>query len=239
MSEIKRADWDGGPPDTPALVPAKEQSIPRPDWTDGPPDVPAPAPGKEQSISRPDWSAPADDVPAPVEGRPDWPIEPAEPAEPAEEAPKYLAEPEEVSPDHPPVVELTLTDEHDAGIAHGAVTAVLDAIPAADLAGFEAGFDALPPGAQQAIVGELALSDRAELEAWASDDELEEFATTPEGAELVSAWGDEADDRLGMIQARLSRIEANISPAAIDTMWAWFDSLPSAQAKAVYQVLAR
>jgi len=56
---------------------------------------------------------------------------------------------------------------------------------------------------------------------------------------LVALWDDDADVNLGRVQARLSRIEANTSPAAIETLWDWFDNLPSAQAKAVLQELAQ
>jgi hypothetical protein len=132
----------------------------------------------------------------------------------------------------------SLAEDHDLSIAHEAVQATLDAVPIADRAGFEAGFDGLPPGAQKAIIGELAQPGR-EWETLADEDELENFSSTPEGAELVSLWGDDADVNLGRVQARLSRIEANTSPAAIETLWDWFDNLPSAQAKAVLQELAR
>ena len=136
------------------------------------------------------------------------------------------------------IAELAETGEHDLEIAHGYVQATLDAVPIADRAGFVAGFDGLPPGAQKAIVGELAQPGN-EWEGMADEDELENFASTPEGAELVALWDDDADVNLGRVQARLSRIEANTSPAAIETLWDWFDNLPSAQAKAVLQVLAQ
>ena len=215
MSVIERDDWDGGPPETPAPVPAKSQSI-----------------------SRPDWTAPADDVPVPVEGRPDWPLEPAAPAE---EAPKYLAvdEPEEVTPPAADIVdELAEMDGRDLEIAHEAVTAVMDAMP--DRAGFESGFDGLPADTQRAILGELALTDREadadEYETYASDDEVEQFATTQEGSALVAEWGSSADHRLGIIQARLLRME---NAADMSAAWEWFDALPPAQAKAVLRELAR
>ncbi len=132
----------------------------------------------------------------------------------------------------------SLAEDHDLSIAHEAVQATLEAVPLSDRAGFEAGFDNLPPGAQKAIIGELALPGN-EYEGLAGEDELEQFATTPEGQELVALWDDDADVNLGRVQARLSRIEANTSPAAIETLWDWFDNLPSAQAKAVLQELAR
>ncbi len=77
-----------------------------------------------------------------------------------------------------------------------------------------------------------------EWEGLADEDEVEKFASTPFGSELVQEWGDDADVNLARVQARILRIEANTSPAAIETMWAWFDELPSSQAKAVLQALA-
>lgn len=225
---IERDDWTDGPPDTPEPAPQKSQSISRPDWT---PEVPEPVPVKEQSITRPDWTEP--DIPVEVsksETHPDWPLVPDEPVV-AEEAPVV---------DTPPLAQTTLSElaeTHDLEIAHMYVQATLDAVPVADRAGFVAGFDGLPPGAQKAIIGELATPGK-EYEGLAGEDELERFASTPEGAELVALWDDDADVNLGRVQARMSRIEANTSPAAIEIMWDWFDELPSSQAKAVFQALA-
>ena len=222
--------------------------IERPDWTAPADDVPAPVPVREQAISRPDWDGtqPEAETPSafPIEvskpaisltDRPDWPLVPDEP----EDAEPVVAE--EAPVDTPPlaetmIAELAETGEHDLDIAHGYVQATLDAMP--DRAGFVAGFDCLPPGAQKAIIGELALPGN-EYEGLADEYELAKFATTPEGQELVELWDDDADVNLGLVQARLSRIEANTSPAAIETLWDWFDNLPSAQAKAVLQELAR
>jgi len=215
--------------------------VERDDWTDGPPDTPSPVPAKSQSISRPDWTAPADDVPDPVEGRPDWPPVPDEPETPHLEAAEQTAPPAEQTADsvlETMIAELATSGEHDLNVTHETVTAIQNAVPIADRAGFISGFDGLPPGAQKAIIGELALP-RNEWETLADEDEVENFASTPEGAELVALWDDDADVNLGRVQARLSRIEANTSPAAIEVLWDWFDELPSSQAKAVFQVLAR
>jgi len=221
MSGVERPDWDGTEP------PAQAER------TDG---------GR---IARPDWNGAGADThktQVETEGRPDWPIEPAAPAE---EAPKYLAvgepeevdEPEEVTPADI-VAGLAELDGHDLEIANGAVTAVMDAMP--DRGGFESGFDNLPADTQRAILGELALTDRAadadEYETWASDEDLAEFATTQEGSELVSEWGSSADHRLGVIQARLLRMEATTDLSAA---WDWFDGLATAQAKAVLRELAK
>jgi len=218
--------------------------IERDDW-EGPPDTPAPqsisSPVKE--IARPNWDG--TEPPAQAErtddgriARNDWPLVP----DVAEEAPVNMIAEEAPVVDTPPLAEsmiseLAETGEHDLEIAHMYVQATLDAVPIADRAGFVAGFDGLPPGAQKAIIGELAIPGK-EYEGLAGEDELEKFASTPEGAELVALWDDDADINLARVQARLSRIEANTSPAAIEVMWDWFDELPSSQAKAVFQTLA-
>ena len=211
--------------------------IERADWTDGPPDTPSPVPAKTQGISRPDWNGAEPEPPAEVsksEAHPDWPLVPDEPETPHLEAAERTAD----SITETMMAELAASGEYDLGMAHEAIEATLDAVPLSDQAGFEAGFDGLPPGAQKAIIGELALPGN-EYEGMADEDELENFSSTPEGAELVQEWDDDADINLERVQARLSRIEANTSPAAIETLWDWFDNLPSAQAKAVLQVLAQ
>jgi len=172
---------------------------------------------------------------------PDWPL----PDKPAEEPAKYLVVDtpaiEEATPlDADMLAELANSDQHDLAKAGEAVTAIQNATPAADHADFEAGFDGLSTETQRAIIGELALTDREadadEYETYASDDEVEQFATTQEGSELVSEWGDSADHRLGIIQARLLRME---DTADMSAAWEWFDSITPAQAKAVLQELAR
>ena len=220
--------------------------IERDDWTGGPPvDVPAPSPGKEQAIARPDWDGTQPETPpaeaSKSETHPDWPL----PDKPAEEPAKYLVVDtpaiEEATPLDPDMLaDLAASGEHDLGVAGEAVTAIQNAIPAADHTDFEAGFDVLPTETQQAIIGELALSDREadadEYETYASDDEVEQFATTQEGSALVAEWGSSADHRLGIIQARLLRME---NAADMSAAWEWFDALPPAQAKAVLRELAR
>ena len=228
--------------------------IERPDWTAPADDVPAPVPVREQAISRPDWDGtqPEAETPSafPIEvskpaisltDRPDWPMVPDEPETPHIEAAEQTAPPAEQTADsitETMMAELAASGEHDLEMAHEAVQATLEAVPAADRAVFVAGFDGLPPGAQKAIIGELA-SPRNEWETLADDDELENFAGTPGGEELVALWDDDADTNLGRVQARLERIEANVSPAGLETLWNWFDSLNSGQAKAVLAELAR
>jgi len=225
---IERDDWtDDGPPDTPASVPAKSQSISRPDWTDGPSEVPEPVPVKEQAIVRPDWN---EAETAPGEEFTDQETDDAY----YDTVNELLDKSQQKTNGETMIAELA--EDHDLSIAHEAIEDVLDAVPAWDRADFEAGFDDLPSGAKTAIVAELA--QPGEYEGLSGEDALEKFATTPEGAELVALWNEDAEENLARVQARLARIESNTSPGAIETLWDWFDGLPSAQAKAVLQVLA-
>jgi hypothetical protein len=133
---IERDDWTDDPPDTTAPVPAKSQSISRPDWTDGPPEVPEPAPVKEQAIARPDWNE--TDIPVEVsksETHPDWPLVPDEP-ETLEAAEQTARPAEQTGVLETMMAELAETGEHDLSVAHEAVTAIQDAVPIADRAGY-------------------------------------------------------------------------------------------------------
>jgi len=67
---------------------------------------------------------------------------------------------------------------------------------------------------------------------------VDNFSSTDEGAALVSEWGPEAQQRVGLIQSRLMQIEAAAAPGEVAEMWDWFDDLPSREAKAVLRALA-
>ena len=106
-----------------------------------------------------------------------------------------------------------------------------------DKAGFQNGFDALPAGVQTAIVSELALSPGGAVR-MASQEELQRFASTPEGAELVAEWRSRAGRKIGDVRARMERILDGMSPAEEEKALDWFDALSSPQAKAVLRALA-
>ncbi len=103
-------------------------------------------------------------------------------------------------------------------------------------ADLESGFDGLPAGAQTAIMGELALSPGRGREA--SEADLERFASTPEGAELVQEWRSRAGRNLATVRTRMERMLGRMSPGEEETALDWFDELPPAQAKAVLRALA-
>ena len=72
----------------------------------------------------------------------------------------------------------------------------------------------------------------------ASEIDLQRFASTPEGAELVQEWRGRAGRKLGSVRARMERMLDNMSPGEEETALAWFDNLTAAQAKAVLRTLA-
>ncbi len=127
--------------------------------------------------------------------------------------------------------------EFHLGVAQGAARGVLDAMPVEDKAGFESGFDGLPQAAQTAIISELALSPGGAVRE-ADAGELQHFATTEEGAELVQEWRSRAGRKVGTIHDRVQRILGGMSPGEEETALAWFDNLTAAQAKSVLRGLA-
>ena len=127
--------------------------------------------------------------------------------------------------------------EHHLGVAQGAAKAVLDAMPVEDKAGFRGGFDALPQAAQTAIISELALSPGGAVRE-ADAGELQHFATTEEGAELVQEWRSRAGRKVGTIHDRVQRILGGMSDGEQEKALTWFDNLTAAQAKSVLRGLA-
>jgi len=191
--------------------------VERPDWE--PTEAPEPLPQRPQSISRPDWIDGVEVSAPPVRQqgieRPDWQIEEEEGAE---------LEPE-------PVV--TTPDPRQEAL-QASVAVAMDSIPAEYVEDFEAGFDELPDGVQTAIADALG-----EVSSTATDAEgLGRFAEMDEGRELLDEWGEEASNRVGLIQDRVARIESTASLSDVEAMWDWYDNLSPGQAMAVLKALA-
>ncbi len=125
--------------------------------------------------------------------------------------------------------------EHHLGVAQTTARTVLDSIP--DPEGFQSSFDALPQGVQTAIYSYLAVPPGGSARA-ASEADLQRFASTPEGAELVKEWGGRAGRKLGVLGQRVDLMLDAMSPADEDRAIDWFDALPPAQKKAVLKGLA-
>ncbi len=218
---IDRPDWPAAEPPEPA--PQRPQSIPRPDW-DGSEAGPEPEPeALPVEMSKPATS--------PIE-RPDWDGEPEPDEEPESLEPESLEPQLDESLESRHLKAISNSEDHDLDSAREAVDSILSDMPAQ--ADFESGFNELPGEVHNAVLGELALTDR-ENAPYANVEEVNLFSTTPEGKQLVELWGTDADIHLGILQARLSRMENNTD---MSEAWDWYDSLTSEQAKTVIQVLA-
>ena len=119
-------------------------------------------------------------------------------------------------------------------VARATAEQLLNAVD--DRQGLQRAFDALPGGAQSAVIEELALHPGHA--GAASEHDLARFAATPEGAELVKEWRGRAARNLALLRSRLARMLARMSAADLDSSLAWFDGLSSAHAKAVLRALA-
>jgi hypothetical protein len=91
--------------------------------------------------------------------------------------------------------------------------------------------------------GERTGSDRAraivaarEPRAHANDADIERFATTEEGAQLVKEWGRDVGRKLAIVCARLDRMLLN--GGDMDAALEWFEDLTSAEAKSILTALA-
>jgi hypothetical protein len=103
---------------------------------------------------------------------------------------------------------------------------------------FEKSFDGLPDEAH-AVIREHLASDLLEPARPAPAAEVERCAAADEvNAELTKEWGKDPGKSLAKLQDRINGMIAADS-AAIDKALAWFDGLPTKQAKAVLKALAR
>jgi hypothetical protein len=114
-------------------------------------------------------------------------------------------------------------------------TQVLRAVP--DAKAFEQSYDKLwanlSETARDIIRYELAAPVGEQVVRLASAVDVERFATSDVGKELVREWAGQAPKKLAIVQARTERL-LRTGEEAIE----WFETLPTAQAKAVIMVLA-
>jgi len=120
--------------------------------------------------------------------------------------------------------------------AQTTVGAILDAVPDAEAfeASFTSVFTSMPEQAQAAIRQELALPPQSPTRP-ASEANVRRFASTPEGSELVAAWGRSAGMKVATIRARVERM---MSGGDVDAVARWVDGLSAADAKAMWMALA-
>lgn len=123
------------------------------------------------------------------------------------------------------------------GQVQSTAQALLDAFSSDERATVQSGFDALPDGVQTAVFTELAKAGQGRVQ-HASEAELEEFSSSPEGEVLTRFWRGKAERNVGIVRQRLSRIEAGMSKSEIESAWAFFEAMPSRAKIAVMCVLA-
>jgi hypothetical protein len=117
------------------------------------------------------------------------------------------------------------------------VIRIVSEFPDREQRAFMARFDRLPEKAIAAVYRELSLG-APNYVAEASDAAVANFATSPEGAELVREWGHGAARRVGVIKARYARALADMGSAA-PAFRAWFNDLEIDEAKAILKELGR
>jgi hypothetical protein len=117
------------------------------------------------------------------------------------------------------------------------VRTVLDAVPDAEEfeADFGSMFNELPEHAQLAIRHELATPPDSPARP-ASEADLERFATTEEGSQLVKAWGKDAGQKLATVRARIDRML--LSGGDMEVAIEWWNGLTSAEAAGLLRALA-
>lgn len=107
---------------------------------------------------------------------------------------------------------------------------------ATDAEELQATFDQLPPKAQTAVFRELALEPDI-IRRPAGVAEIQRFAETTEGQELVDEWADEAGHKLAVLQSRMARIMDAMSNEERAEAEHMLDELPTADVKAIYKAL--
>lgn len=94
-------------------------------------------------------------------------------------------------------------------------------------------FDTLPESVIASIYLELSLG-RMNFLPEVTNADVERFASTPEGAELVDEWGHTAPARIALVQARFSRLVESMKSQADKAIFlAWFNSLSARVAKSI------
>ena len=91
------------------------------------------------------------------------------------------------------------------------------------LGDIQAGWDGLSDTLQGAIAREMSQDLPADVEP-ADDEVLAKFRQTPTGGILSSWWGRETPYRLGILDARLARLEATLSDQDLEDWQDWINN---------------
>jgi len=142
------------------------------------------------------------------------------------------------------MLEPTLVAEWDASggfaarlaKAQESAIAILDRLDPTSRPDFIAVFDGLPAGVRSALFAEISLGSSGSVRG-ASKTDVVRFASMPEGRELVGEWGHRASRHVAIIRDRIGRILKRMSADYAEAATAWFETLPSNQAAAIYRML--
>lgn len=129
---------------------------------------------------------------------------------------------------------LTLAAEaHERGSS--IVDAVLADIPEAEHQAFNDAFDAMPEAVHDVIRDHLGAAP-FEPGRPASEADIQRFAGSDIGGDLVKDWGRQAGAKLALVR---SRLETMMMKPGMEQALDWFEGLPPAQARAVMKALSR
>lgn len=113
---------------------------------------------------------------------------------------------------------------------------ILRHVPVDTRQGFEAGFNALPTVIIEACRAELAAGRPWEPQVL--KEELDDFATLPEGRELVQEWGQQALTKFSRVRGRIQRWVRRMPAEYRDQALNWLLGLSPTEAAAVYRIAA-
>ena len=94
----------------------------------------------------------------------------------------------------------------------------------------------IKPEVRRAILGELATPASVPLDG-ASDAEVDLFATTPEGKNLVGWWGSKARRNVAIVRARWDRMTRRLDAESLAQFNHWFHAFSPAEQQAIYHAL--
>lgn len=124
------------------------------------------------------------------------------------------------------------------GQAQAGALAALDYLDEDLQAEVLASVDGLPALVQTAIFRELSLGSTGSIRS-AGDADMAKFATSPEGQELVAAWGHRAPRHVAIVKQRLGRVLAALDDGGQAAFWTWFRDLDSAAAVAILREIGK
>lgn len=122
-------------------------------------------------------------------------------------------------------------------VVQGTVHNMLDGMSDRAMAVFMERFDRLPDACITAVYLHLSLGKPGYIED-ATDAQVQSFASTDEGGELVREWGYSAPRKVAIIRHRFARATADMGDAKGHFL-SWWNGLSAAEAKSILREIAR